>query len=130
MGLFKIFFNQDPEKFEQKGDAFLKAFDWGRAKLEFEKALNVWEKKPSDDALETRLREAIEEYWRYYLNMGNWEKESVIEDLYGYGDTAIQTGHSINYFNGERVSRSRFMVLYKVEDGEWKIHRVLSNVDP
>ncbi len=28
MGLLKIFFNQDPEKTEQRGDAFLKALDW------------------------------------------------------------------------------------------------------
>ncbi len=41
MGLLKIFFKQDPEKTEQRGDAFLKAFDWGRAKLEFEKALSL-----------------------------------------------------------------------------------------
>ena len=37
MGLFNIFFNQDPEKTEQMGDAFLKASDWGSAKLEFER---------------------------------------------------------------------------------------------
>jgi len=41
MGFLKTFFNQDPEKTEQKGDAFLKASDWGRAKLEFEKALDA-----------------------------------------------------------------------------------------
>jgi hypothetical protein len=39
MGLLKTFFNQDPEKIEQRGDAFLKASDGGRAKLEFEGAL-------------------------------------------------------------------------------------------
>lgn len=59
MGLFKIFFNQDPEKIEQKGDAYLRALDWGRAKLEFEKALNALEKTSSDDALETRIREKL-----------------------------------------------------------------------
>ena len=59
MGFLKIFFNQDPEKTEQRGDAFLKAFDWGRAKLEFEKALNALEKTSSDDASETRLRDKL-----------------------------------------------------------------------
>ena len=59
MGLLKKFFSQDPEKTEQKGDAFLKASDWGRAKLEFEKALDALEKTSSDDASETRLRDKL-----------------------------------------------------------------------
>ncbi len=50
MGFLKKFFSHDPEKTEQKGDAFLKASDWGRAKLEFEKALDVLKKTSSDDA--------------------------------------------------------------------------------
>ncbi len=59
MGLLKKLFSQDPEKTEQKGDAFLKASDWGRAKLEFEKALDALEKTSSDDASETRLRDKL-----------------------------------------------------------------------
>ncbi len=59
MGLLKRFFSQDPGKTEQKGDAFLKASDWGRAKLEFEKALAALEKTSSDDALKTRLRDKL-----------------------------------------------------------------------
>ncbi len=59
MGFLKTFFNQDPEKTEQKGDVFLKASDWGRAKLEFEKALNALGKTSSDDASETRLRDKL-----------------------------------------------------------------------
>ena len=57
MGFLKKLFSQDPEKTEQKGDAFLKASDWGRAKLEFEKALEALEKTSSGDALKTRLRD-------------------------------------------------------------------------
>jgi tetratricopeptide (TPR) repeat protein len=59
MGLLKKFFSQDPEKIEQKGDAFLKASNWGRAKLEFEKALDALEKTSSDDSSETRLRDKL-----------------------------------------------------------------------
>jgi len=59
MGLLKKYFSKDPEKIEQKGDAFLKASDWGRAKLEFEKALDALEKTSSDDASETRLRDKL-----------------------------------------------------------------------
>jgi tetratricopeptide (TPR) repeat protein len=59
MGFLKTFFNQDPEKTEQKGDVFLKASDWGRAKLEFEKALNALGKTSFDDVSETRLRDKL-----------------------------------------------------------------------
>lgn len=59
MGFLKTFFNQDPEKIEQRGDAFLKASDWGRAKLEFEKALDALEKISSDDASKTRLSDKL-----------------------------------------------------------------------
>jgi tetratricopeptide (TPR) repeat protein len=59
MGFFKRFFSQDLEKSEQKGDAYLKASDWGRAKLEFEKALDALKKTSSDDASETRLRDKL-----------------------------------------------------------------------
>ena len=59
MGLLKTFFNQDPERIEQRGDAFLKASDWGRAKLEFEKALDILEKTSPDEVSETRLRDKL-----------------------------------------------------------------------
>jgi tetratricopeptide (TPR) repeat protein len=59
MGFFNRFFSQDPEKIEQKGDDYLKASDWGRAKLEFEKALDALEKTSSDDASETRLLDKL-----------------------------------------------------------------------
>jgi tetratricopeptide (TPR) repeat protein len=59
MGFFKRFFSQDLEKIEQKGDAYLKASDWGGAKLEFEKALDALKKTSSDDASETRLRDKL-----------------------------------------------------------------------
>jgi len=59
MGFLKKYFSQDPEKIEQKGDAFLKASNWGRAKLEFEKALDALEKTSSDDSSKTRLRDKL-----------------------------------------------------------------------
>lgn len=59
MGFLKKFFSQDPEKIEQKGDIYLKASDWARAKLEFEKALDALEKTSSDDASEKRLLDKL-----------------------------------------------------------------------
>ena len=77
MGVFRNIFSQDPEKIEQKGDAFLKASDWGRAKIEFEKALDALEKTSSDDASETRLRDKLVQAKEALAN----EHKQVGEDL-------------------------------------------------
>lgn len=82
MGLLKIFFNQDPEKTEQRGDAFLKALDWGRAKLEFEKALNALEKTSSDDASETRLRDKLVQAKRALAHEHRQAGEELMEAEY------------------------------------------------
>jgi uncharacterized protein (TIGR02246 family) len=75
-------------------------------------------------------RQAIAEYWRYHLKLGAWDKHSVTEDVFGAGDTALETGHSTNYLDGRQVSRSRHMVLYRFEDGRWRFHRVFTNLEP
>ncbi|MCP4372486.1 MAG: hypothetical protein GY797_30930, partial [Deltaproteobacteria bacterium] len=82
MGLLKIFFNQDPEKIEQTGDAFLKALDWGRAKLEFEKALDALEKTSSDDASETRLRDKLVQAKRSLAHEHRQAGEELMEAEY------------------------------------------------
>ena len=65
MGLLKIFFGQNPEKHERKGDTFFHESVWGVAKIEYEKALNGLEKESPgyDESLEriqNKLRQAKE----------------------------------------------------------------------
>jgi len=58
MGLFKIFAGKSPEELEAKGDALFEAGEFGRAKIEYENALEKCRKRPDrDKALEGRLVE-------------------------------------------------------------------------
>lgn len=60
MGLLKIFFGQNPEKDEQKGDAFFNNAVWGMAKIEYEKALGKLVKTAPDyDESEARLQDKL-----------------------------------------------------------------------
>jgi len=60
MGLLKILFGQNPEKDEQKGDAFFNNAVWGMAKIEYEKALGKLVKtSPGYDESEARLQDKL-----------------------------------------------------------------------
>ena len=59
MALFKIFSGKDPAELEKKGDGFLAAKAWGRAKIEYDKALDKLEKSSSPSARMSGLREKI-----------------------------------------------------------------------
>ncbi len=61
MGLRDFFAAKDPEDYEQKGDAFAAADKWGRAKVEYERALERLEKTaPWDDGYRHGLQEKIQ----------------------------------------------------------------------
>ena len=49
MSLLKLFSGPSPEKLEQKGDALFEAGLWGRAKLEYERALHKLEKQTGQE---------------------------------------------------------------------------------
>ena len=60
MGFLKLFSGKGPEEYEQKGDRFFKAGEFGAAKLEYETALDKAAKGRSEDTgIEERLREKV-----------------------------------------------------------------------
>ena len=65
MSLLKLFSGPSPEKLEQKGDALFEAGLWGRAKLEYERALHKLEKETGQEndrqhQLSAKIRKARE----------------------------------------------------------------------
>ena len=61
MSVFKIFSGKSPEAHEQKGDALFAADLWGKAKVEYERALEKIEKMaPHNIDLKSRLQEKIQ----------------------------------------------------------------------
>jgi len=60
MGLLKIFSGKTPQDLEQRGDSFAQANSWGKAKIEYEKALIKLEKTSgAETASKSRLEEKI-----------------------------------------------------------------------
>jgi len=49
MGIFKLFTGKTPQEHEQQGDTFAQAEAWGKAKIEYEKALGKLEKSSPDN---------------------------------------------------------------------------------
>lgn len=61
MGLRDLFSAKDPEDYEQKGDLLCETGKWGKAKVEYERALERLEKtSPWDDGYRHSLREKIQ----------------------------------------------------------------------
>jgi tetratricopeptide (TPR) repeat protein len=61
MSFLKIFSSKTPEEYEQKGDELFAADLWGKAKVEYERALDKLEKTvPQNDNLRSRLQEKIQ----------------------------------------------------------------------
>jgi predicted Zn-dependent protease len=60
MSIFKLFSGKTPEEHEQKGDELFSFDLWGKAKIEYERALDKLEKiSPQNYELKTRLQEKI-----------------------------------------------------------------------
>jgi tetratricopeptide (TPR) repeat protein len=60
MGLLKIFSGKTPQDLEQRGDSFAQANAWGKAKIEYEKALIKLEKTSAPNAaIKSRLEKKI-----------------------------------------------------------------------
>jgi len=78
MGLLKQFFRQSPEKYELKGDRFFDNALWGHAKIEYEKALDAFE-RPTKDQNEAKIR--IEEKLQKAKEALALEHKATGEDL-------------------------------------------------
>ncbi len=60
MSILKLFSSKTPEEHEKKGDELFSFDLWGKAKIEYERALDKLAKtSPQNDALKTRLQEKI-----------------------------------------------------------------------
>jgi tetratricopeptide (TPR) repeat protein len=75
MGLLNIFSGKMPEELEKKGDQFVENREYGLAIMEYEKALNKLEKKPSDNPgysgkLENKVVNAKTSLARLHLENG------------------------------------------------------------
>jgi len=69
-------------------------------------------------------REAIEKFWQGALSGGMKSLTLTTRDLEGSGDLRIETGtYSAFGANHGELGRGEYLLVWKREDGAWKIHR-------
>ena len=70
----------------------------------------------------------IQAFWEGVIRAGitDAKLETVEVDLIG-GYTAIETGKFVMYANKEVVDRGKYLVVWRNEDGQWRLHRDVWN---
>jgi uncharacterized protein (TIGR02246 family) len=73
-------------------------------------------------------RDAIKQFWQGAMDAGikgAYLKTIEIEDQ---GDTAIEVGnYTLTNASGQNLDHGKYMVVWKQEDGNWKLHRDIFN---
>ena len=67
---------------------------------------------------------AIQRFWQGAMDMGI--KEAVLEtvEVEGHGETALELGrYTLKTGTGEVADSGKYLVVWKHEDGVWKLHR-------
>lgn len=81
---------------------------------------------PGSDTIEGKSK--IQAFWEGVMRGGvtDAKLETLEVDLIG-GYTAVETGKFILYANKEVVDRGKYLVVWRNEDGQWKLHRDVWN---
>ncbi len=73
---------------------------------------------------------AIQAFWQGAMDMGIKGLGLEIVELEDHGTTAIEVGNYILNSEGEEViDRGKYVVIWKQEDGQWKLHRDIWNTN-
>jgi uncharacterized protein (TIGR02246 family) len=68
--------------------------------------------------------EAIQAFWQGAIDGGITGVALETIELDEHGDTAIEVGqYTLNGADGQLVDKGKFIVIWKNEDGQWKLHR-------
>lgn len=73
-------------------------------------------------------KEAIQAVWQAFLDMGI--KAATLEsvEVEDHGDTAIEVGtYTLHGDEGQQVDKGKYIVIWKQEEGQWKLHRDIFN---
>jgi uncharacterized protein (TIGR02246 family) len=73
-------------------------------------------------------RHAIQEFWQAVLGMGIKEIRLESVEVESQGDTAIEVGINSAYGGeGQEIDKGKYIVIWKREHGQWKLHRDIAN---
>jgi uncharacterized protein (TIGR02246 family) len=71
---------------------------------------------------------AIQVFWQAVMDMGIKEAKIEIVEVEGHGDTAIEVStFTLHGEGGQVLDRGKYIVIWKREGGQWKLHRDIFN---
>jgi len=73
-------------------------------------------------------RQAIQVTFQALMDMGISAIDIETLEVEGYGDTASAVGrYTLRNKNGETLDKGKFIVIWKQDAGQWKLHRDIIN---
>ncbi len=73
-------------------------------------------------------KEAVQGFWQALMDMGIKAAKLEIVEVEGYGDTAIEVSKfTLKGKGGQVLDEGKYIVIWKREDGQWKLHRDIFN---
>jgi uncharacterized protein (TIGR02246 family) len=73
-------------------------------------------------------RDALQKLWQGAMASGIKEVGLTTTEVEAHGDTAIEVGtYAMNAAGGKPIDRGKFIVIWKRENGQWKLHRDIWN---
>ena len=75
-------------------------------------------------------QEQIASFWRQVMEMGIKTAELETLEAEGFGETAFEVGrYKLGGAAGEILDQGKYVVVWKKEDGQWKLHRDIWNTN-
>lgn len=73
-------------------------------------------------------REAIAKFWQALMDSGIKEVKLMTGEVDSHSTTAMEVSkYSLHDANGETLDSGKYIVIWKEEDGRWKLHRDIFN---
>jgi uncharacterized protein (TIGR02246 family) len=70
---------------------------------------------------------AIQAFWQAVMNMGLNQATLETVEVEGHGDTAHEVGRYTLGAGGQVLDQGKYIVIWKRQGGQWKLHRDIWN---
>lgn len=115
------------EKIQQRNNMLMETFKRG----DIDAVSNLYTKNGeflAPNAKPFKGKEQIKSFMQATMDAGVKELKLETRELEQHGETAIEIGNAKLYGeNGQLLDDAKFIVIWKKEDGEWKLHRDMFN---
>lgn len=116
----------DESKIDEVNEKFMQAFTDGDAEavtaLYSSDAVLL---PPFGDAISTK--QDITDLWNGMMDIGITGVELVSNEIIPAGDMAVERGEYTIFVGDMDIDHGKFLVLWKMENGQWKLHRDIWN---